>query len=399
VADKTSQQIDFPALGQIIYEWVLHLPLGHEQREVQPSDEWSRLGRNGERWRALCADLLNGDGPAAPQSLDELEQRVAALKPPVFTMKRAAVAAAILALLTPASLMAYNRIWLQTPPGRWRTLCENYVNWVEPLATQIADRKLPPTGDPELDELIKRCRKENHWFHPSRILYGDDASTARQVLEDEASFEKLKAKGPQQIQRAQEAASQVERLGDELKKKNVMMAQTVGEVQQRLVKQMPNVRVVQIDELKKDFVLSSDFGRLFINRVAALPMLQRLAAQLKVLQEETGIIQSDQVASKEPLLKQFAAFQDAEVSRSPQVANLAALSERLKTLQSLASEIHTAIDGPWSARAAANCDREQRGGGVPAMDRAGYAADSGFVLPAVGSAESPGSAQCKEITD
>ncbi len=75
VARAVAEEDDVRAVGQLIF----HLVNGRPVRPlsdvpVAPSDNWHRLGRTGESWRALCNRLL--DPNVAPPTLAELERLI-----------------------------------------------------------------------------------------------------------------------------------------------------------------------------------------------------------------------------------------------------------------------------------------------------------------------------------
>jgi hypothetical protein len=74
------QSDDLVALGHLIHQLVLHRPFRSPGSwPLEKSNEWSALGRFGDRWRDLCNRLLDPTGQQRPADLTEVSRLVARL--------------------------------------------------------------------------------------------------------------------------------------------------------------------------------------------------------------------------------------------------------------------------------------------------------------------------------
>jgi hypothetical protein len=76
----TSEADDMYALGALLFELVNRRKLRPTSWPVHESEDWLRLKKNAEAWRALCDDLLNPD-PVNRPGLNEVRARVTSLAP------------------------------------------------------------------------------------------------------------------------------------------------------------------------------------------------------------------------------------------------------------------------------------------------------------------------------
>ncbi|MDP2895764.1 MAG: DUF5011 domain-containing protein, partial [bacterium] len=97
---KTAGATDLRALGALIYELVLRRRFRLMGGWPLPATEaWSRLGRNGETWRALCERLLDPDPARSRCSLDSVVEVLKKLDRPRKMRKYALVGLAAAAVV------------------------------------------------------------------------------------------------------------------------------------------------------------------------------------------------------------------------------------------------------------------------------------------------------------
>lgn len=179
----TSFDQDLQAVGRIIHLLVLHEPF-RGQLPLAPGPEWDRLGKAGAGWRELCEQLLDPSGASARPHMEELAERVGALR----RMRRARgpliVAAAAVALVAggvgvyAVAEIARQRqavplpetLWNEGAAAQWRDLCNAYRAWYGPLLTRLDQR--PPAA-------IEGHRTRRAWYAAA------DADLAR-ILEPHA---------------------------------------------------------------------------------------------------------------------------------------------------------------------------------------------------------------------
>ena len=141
---------DLRALGELIYQLVLHQPVPERVGLAIPdSPAWERLGkRHGDLWRKLCNRLLVGKVAGAALTLEEVRQELAKLRT-AYRIKRMAVTAGV---ALAASLIACGAAWWFLPRGNgprrddavfdpevWLGFCDAYYEWGRGLVADLED--------------------------------------------------------------------------------------------------------------------------------------------------------------------------------------------------------------------------------------------------------------------
>jgi hypothetical protein len=155
---------DVLALGELLYSLVLlQPPRASGGALVAPAKAWSRLGRHGQQWRDLCAEMLDHD-PAGRPALDEVAARLAALAERRLAAWKlwAAAGAAILVLaagaavaLRPASRRpAQGQVLFDA--ARWEELCTESYAWFGLLAADVREGRCETwRAEPHLREITE----------------------------------------------------------------------------------------------------------------------------------------------------------------------------------------------------------------------------------------------------
>jgi formylglycine-generating enzyme required for sulfatase activity len=162
--------VDFHAIGEIIYQLVLHRTgkaMGGWPAPEGP--EWDRIGKKGEQWRQLCNRLLNPNLAPNLLTFDDLLQDLQKLRQTegIPWLIVGPVAAAVL-LAGAAAVM----FWPEAPPppwgnkeaAQWKSVCTDFGNWVEPLLSDREEGRLKAWQEdpflnsnvlPALNEVVK----------------------------------------------------------------------------------------------------------------------------------------------------------------------------------------------------------------------------------------------------
>ncbi len=140
--------VDFHAIGEIIYQLVLHRTgkaMGGWPAPEGP--EWSRLGKKGEQWRQLCNRLLNPNLAPNLLTFDDLLEDLQKLRQTEgIPWLIVGPAAAAVLLAVGAAVM----FWPEAPPPpwgskeavQWKSVCTDFGNWVEPLLSDREEGRL-----------------------------------------------------------------------------------------------------------------------------------------------------------------------------------------------------------------------------------------------------------------
>jgi hypothetical protein len=140
--------VDFHALGEIIYQLVLHRTgraMGGWPAPEGP--EWNRLGKKGEQWRQLCNRLLNPNLAPNLLTFDDLLEDLQKLRQTEGVPWLIVGPAAAAVLLAAGAAMLF---WPKPPPppwgpkeaARWKSVCTDFGNWVEPLLSDREEGRL-----------------------------------------------------------------------------------------------------------------------------------------------------------------------------------------------------------------------------------------------------------------
>ncbi|HWE01861.1 MAG TPA: SUMF1/EgtB/PvdO family nonheme iron enzyme [Tepidisphaeraceae bacterium] len=85
--DAAAARTERQALGRIIYELVVRLPLREQQRSVFMSEKWKRLGEPGKKWCDWCNSLLDPQSPLTLEAfLGEVRASRAGKKSPGYAV-------------------------------------------------------------------------------------------------------------------------------------------------------------------------------------------------------------------------------------------------------------------------------------------------------------------------
>jgi len=150
--------VDFHALGEIIYQLVLHRTGKAMSGWPAPqSPEWERLGKKGEQWRQLCNRLLNPNLAPGLLTIDDLLDDVRKLREtegvPWLIVAPVAV---VMMLAAGAAVMFWPKAapppWGPHEATQWKTVCTEFGNWVEPL---LGDRESGKLDTWQKDAFLK----------------------------------------------------------------------------------------------------------------------------------------------------------------------------------------------------------------------------------------------------
>lgn len=170
--EQMGDVVDFHALGEIIYQLVLHRTGKAMSGWPAPaSPEWKRLGKKGEQWRQLCNRLLNPNLAPGLLTFDDLLDDIQKLRETEgVPWLIVAPVAAVIALTAGAAAV----FWPEAPPPpwgvpeavQWKTVCTEFGNWVEPLLGDRESGKLDAWKNdaflksnvlPALNEVVKNA--------------------------------------------------------------------------------------------------------------------------------------------------------------------------------------------------------------------------------------------------
>ena len=152
VAAREGEPGDVKALGQVIYELVMHRPAAPGQWPLPASAHWGALGSRGDAWRRLCSDLLNPDASARP-TLADVGNRLHALRPRrKLPLRQVAGVAAGILLVVGLALAA-----LSTLDHAVRVrYAQVHRDWFGKLVDAVADprRRTRWQADPDLKRVL-----------------------------------------------------------------------------------------------------------------------------------------------------------------------------------------------------------------------------------------------------
>jgi len=146
--EQIGDVVDFHALGEIIYQLVLHRTGKVMSGWPAPDGpEWKRLGKKGEQWRQLCNRLLNPNLAPGLLTIGDLLDDIQKLREAEGAAWRIVVPVAAAIALTAVVVWI---LWPKPPKdifgppeaARWKTVCTEFGNWVEPLLGDRVSGKL-----------------------------------------------------------------------------------------------------------------------------------------------------------------------------------------------------------------------------------------------------------------
>jgi len=173
--DQVGDVVDFHALGEIIYQLVLHRTgKAMSGWPAPPSPEWKRLGKKGEQWRQLCNRLLNPNLAPGLLTFDDLLDDIRKLRETEGAAWRVvapvvgviALAAVVMVIFWDGCDDNGNGIFGPEEAARWKTVWTQFGNWVEPLLGDRERGKLDAWNNDaflksnplaELDEVVKNA--------------------------------------------------------------------------------------------------------------------------------------------------------------------------------------------------------------------------------------------------
>ena len=182
---KQGNVADLHALGELIYQLVLHRPGRAMGGWPAPeSKEWTVLGKSGDQWRQLCNRLLNPNLAPGLLTMEDLADDLDKLSEgsKLLSARVLVVAAAVL-LLAAAGAIGY--VALSGKDGKkkdstvfvlkdWQRLCNEWDGWLRPLLSMRGngqlgswerDPYLKSNALPVLDDILRHIDR----FDPGRI--------------------------------------------------------------------------------------------------------------------------------------------------------------------------------------------------------------------------------------
>ncbi len=156
--EQMGEVVDFHALGEIIYQLVLHRTGKAMSGWPAPqSPEWKRLGKKGEQWRQLCNRLLNPNLAPGLLTTDDLLDDVQKLRETEGVPWLIVAPVAVLVILVAGAAVMF---WPKAPPPpwgpqeatQWKTVCTEFGDWVEPL---LGDRESGKLAGWQKDAFLK----------------------------------------------------------------------------------------------------------------------------------------------------------------------------------------------------------------------------------------------------
>jgi len=183
---------DLRAIAEFIYQLVMHRPAPTSIGwHVPDSKEWARLGKQAKDWRNLCNRLLNAHLKPDTMTIEILLDQLARLKVSRSAKTLRYIVAAALIVVAVVATVFVNRPEKSPTLENWRTLCKEYLTWIQPLtdekeglgiATKMMNRKpvkelwYPPEKNRHLQEwqtdkdLTRLFDEEiNTAFYPKRV--------------------------------------------------------------------------------------------------------------------------------------------------------------------------------------------------------------------------------------
>lgn len=133
---------DLRSLGELIHLLVTHQPWKGEW-PIEPTPEWTAMGREGAKWREVAEALLNPNESAIRPGLDDLVGRFAKLRETSGKRRPlmlAGAAALLLAIGVGTAVYVFSEHeqltqtkWSVQTEDRWKELCNAYRGWYSVL--------------------------------------------------------------------------------------------------------------------------------------------------------------------------------------------------------------------------------------------------------------------------
>lgn len=171
ILPDTDHNNDYHRLGTIIYELVtLQNLLGkYPKWPVPDSKDWLRLGKNAHAWHDLCNNLLAPDSEKIFTDLQELKKSLLPLKITKRnkTTRNSLILVACIVLAAAGTIITYNQIYNIPQPKdnkdfnnqQWKTLCNDYYNWLGALLSIPQDKITNLEKDPKILAALNQLYK------------------------------------------------------------------------------------------------------------------------------------------------------------------------------------------------------------------------------------------------
>jgi hypothetical protein len=344
---------DLSALGELICQLVLHrLFRGSQNWPINPSPEWTRLGRKGKAWRELCNRLLAPEGTAG-LTLESVAEEVEALRP-----RKAWISPGRAGLLVGTLLLAvgvFVGVQYMRFRSEWRELCSGYSNWVYRFQTEAKaspERLQRFRSDPYIRGATEGLLSDDAQFDPKRIAGNDLVALSALADRPPMSWGAMR-----QTRKALQAVRQTQ---TQLAPDRWPLLKELAEYRKLCQKRGWETAARRMDELIEATQPGPD--RNVAAAVDALLTSQaKLRQDLAVIEDRWQVIGATQKeiaqkASDDAVLRQFDAFQQraaqkalAGGGRNP-VAAVAELRAAIVPVADLASQISEVLQSDWSGR-------------------------------------------------
>lgn len=152
---------DLESLGRLIHELVLQRPFKSPGGwPLEPSEEWSRLGRRGDAWRDLCNRLLDPTRQQQPADLAAVSAALARLNLRSRGRKIVLAGALVVALVGAGGFGGY-QYWIKRETDIALRERNSAITWLTPLQVALEDpaRRAAWETDPQLRGVVDELRR------------------------------------------------------------------------------------------------------------------------------------------------------------------------------------------------------------------------------------------------
>ncbi|MBN1764499.1 MAG: hypothetical protein JW860_04515, partial [Sedimentisphaerales bacterium] len=221
IENRRDQISDFHALGEMIYQLIMHRPFSSVGGwPIPETPEWSYLGKKSEVWRALCNRLLTPHFDPESITLEDVAEKLEELRPvktplasywPVLALT--GVFLIIILAVVIIKMRGPEEVRIKITPEQWRSLCEDNYMWISPLKNDATLRQRW-SADPLLKKLIMDALDES--------LPGHTRLNPQVILNRYDSLMELAGLNPgqlndEQAQQALDAYNVISRIKESLK--------------------------------------------------------------------------------------------------------------------------------------------------------------------------------------